>query len=173
MDILFDFLKILLPAGIVLYGMYLTVTSFLTREGERQQAEFRMKNADIITPVRLQAYERICLFLERTSPHNLVLRVNSPAYNAAQLQQKMLTDIREEYTHNLSQQVYVSDQAWLFVRNAMEEVIGLINTAAQKTDPEAPGVQLAKTVFELLLSREEDPTQRALRFAKNEIRQLF
>ncbi|SDJ91078.1 hypothetical protein SAMN05421823_101398 [Catalinimonas alkaloidigena] len=173
MEVFVEFLKILLPAAVVLYGMYLTVQSFLSKETEKRLIEIRSRNTETIIPVRLQAYERICLFLERISPHNLVLRVNNPAYNALQLQQRMVADIREEYNHNLSQQVYMSDEAWLFVKNAMEEVIGLINTAASEIEKEAPAVELAKHIFEKIVSRQEDPTSRALHFVKDEIRQIF
>ena len=173
MDTFAEFIKILLPASLVLYGMYLTVSAFLTRETERRQAEVKLKNADLVTPVRLQAYERVCLLLERVSPHHLVLRVNNPAYNVAQLQQQLVASVREEYAHNLTQQMYVSDQAWLFVKNATEEVIGMVNSAAETKAPDEPGVALAKAIFEQLVRRPEDPTQRALRYVKEEIRRLF
>lgn len=173
MNILADLIKIVLPAGLVLYAMYLTLKTLLTKEFEKKLVEIKMKNTDIVLPVRLQAYERMCLFLERISPHNLLIRVNDPSYNVAQLHQVLLREIREEYTHNMSQQVYMSDQAWSLVKNSMDEVVNLVNIASEGLPKDARGLDLAKTLFEKLLQLPEDPTSKALKYLKNEIRQVF
>lgn len=172
-EIIGDFLKISLPAGAVMYAMFLTVRSFLNKDFEKKLIDIKVKNNEIVLPIRLQAYERMALFLERISPHNLILRVNDPAYNVAQLHQRMLMEIREEYNHNLSQQVYMSDQAWGLVKNSMEEVVGLINKSSNNMPPEARGIELAKMVFENLVQRNEDPVSKALKFIKKEIQQVF
>jgi hypothetical protein len=173
MQVLSDFVKILLPAGLVLYAMYLVVKSFLNKEFEKKLIDIKVKNTDIVLPVRLQAYERMCLFLERISPHNLLIRVNDPTYNVGQLHQILLREIREEYTHNMSQQVYMSDQAWALVKNAMDEVVNIVNSASQGLPREGRGIELAKLVFERLLQLPEDPSSKALKYLKNEIRQVF
>jgi hypothetical protein len=85
----------------------------------------------------------------------------------------LLREIREEYTHNMSQQVYMSDQAWALVKNAMDEVVTIVNSASQGLPRESRGVELAKLVFERLLQLPEDPTSKALKYLKNEIRQVF
>ena len=82
-----------------------------------------------IAPLRFQAYERIVLFLERISPPNMVLRVNKAGMSKEMLQGELLRTVREEYEHNLAQQIYVSDEAWEQVKNAKEEVLSEINTA--------------------------------------------
>lgn len=173
MEILADFIKILLPAAVVLYAMYLTVKTFVTKDFEKKLIDLKSENTKIILPLRLQAYERMCLFLERISPHNLVIRTNNPAYNSSSFQQKLLNEIREEFNHNLSQQVYMSDQSWAMVKQAMEETIAIINKSASVVVPEDRGLELAKMIFENLLQRNEDPTAKALKFIKNEIRQVF
>jgi bifunctional ADP-heptose synthase (sugar kinase/adenylyltransferase) len=173
MEVLGDFLKIILPAAAVMYGMFLTVRSFLTKDFEKKLAELKMKQTEIVLPIRLQAYERMSLFLERMSPHNLIMRVNDPSYNVAQLQQRMLIEIREEYNHNLSQQVYMSEQSWGLVKSAMEEIISIINRASVGLAPDAKGIELAKIIFEILLQKNEDPVNKALKFVKKEIQQVF
>ncbi len=173
MEVLGDFLKIILPAAAVMYGMFLTVRSFLNKDFEKKLAELKMKNTEIVLPIRLQAYERMSLFLERMSPHNLIMRVNDPAYNVAQLQQRMLIEIREEYNHNLSQQVYMSEQAWGLIKSSMEETISIINRASVNLPPEAKGIELAKMIFEILLQKKEDPVNKAIKFVKKEIQQVF
>jgi hypothetical protein len=168
-----EFLKLVIPAGLVLYAMYLTVKTFLSKDMERKLVEMRMKNTELVLPVRLQAYERMCLFLERISPNNLILRLNDPSFTARHFQQVLLSEIREEFNHNLSQQVYMSDKSWSLVKKSMEDVNVLINQAAQGLAPEAKGIDLAKAVFEKIILNESDPTEEALRFVKNEIRQVF
>ncbi len=174
MEIIFtDLFKLLIPALLVLVAVYLMVNTMLTKDFEKKVLDLRQKNQDLVLPIRLQAYERAVLFLERISPHNLILRVNNPMYSVMELQQQMLHEIREEFGHNLSQQVYMTDEAWDILRNTMEEIIGLINTSAQQVSPEAPGIELAKKIFDHIINAQADPAARALKIVKDEIRQVF
>ena len=173
MEILADFMKIIVPAGLVLYAMYLTFRTLLNKQTEQKLLELRVKNTEMVLPLRLQAYERMCLFLERISPNNLVLRVSQNAFAAGDFHQLLLAEIREEYNHNLSQQVYMSDQAWIAVKSAMEEVVIYINNAAAVVPKDATPVAFAKAVFENFIQNNADPTGKALKLVKDEIRQDF
>lgn len=172
-QLLGDLLKIVLPAGMILYAMYLVVKSFLTKDFERRLIEMKVKNTEIILPIRLQAYERMSLFLERISLSNVIVRVNDPSYNVAQFQQLLLLDIRNEFQHNLSQQVYMSDQTWVLIKKSMEDVVSTINMAASVLPPDARGIELARKVFEIQSERSEEPTAPALKYLKDEIRKVF
>lgn len=173
MDVLADLIKILIPVAAVLAGMFLTVRAFLQKEFEKRLIDMRSQNTQTILPVRLQAYERICLLLERINPQNLILRVNEAGFSNGMLHQSLIFEIRQEYNHNLSQQLYMSSQAWILVKNSVEDIIGIINNAAQHTDRDAHSVQLAKIIFENLIDRNQDPTERAMQFLKTEIQSLF
>ena len=173
LQVLGDFIKILLPAAIVLYAMYLTVKTFLTKEFEKKLIDIKVKNSEIVLPIRLQAYERMCLFLERISPHNLIVRVNDPSFSVGQLHQVLLREIREEYSHNMSQQIYMSDQSWTMIKSAMDQVVAIINSSSEALPREARGIELAKVVLDRLLQLPEDPTSKALKFIKNEIQRVF
>ncbi len=173
MEVLLDLAKVLLPAALVLYAMYLTVNAFLRKDFERRLVDIKLKNTDIILPLRLQAYERMCLFLERITPNNLILRTNNGDYSAAELHGLLLSEIREEFGHNLSQQVYMSDEAWNRVKASMEEIVALINNAASQLTPESRSMELAKLIFETIIQQDLDLTSGALRFIKDEIRQNF
>ncbi|MES2731506.1 MAG: hypothetical protein V4714_07145 [Bacteroidota bacterium] len=168
-----DFVYILLPSAIVLYAMYLTVKAFLDKDLALRVVEIKGRNTEIVLPIRLQAYERMCLFLERIAPNNLLLRLNDNAFSARDFQQVLLSEIREEYSHNLSQQVYMSDLAWGAIKGAMEEVIMLINTSSANLPAEAGSLDLARAVFDNIMTLDLDPTGKALKVVKDEIRQVF
>ena len=173
MNQLLDFLKIIVPASLVLYAMYLTFTSILNKDYEKKIVELRFKNSETVLPIRLQAYERIILFLERITPNNLLLRVSNPAYSSKEFQQVLLKEIREEFNHNLSQQVYMSDKSWSLVKKSVEDLMATINSAANLLPSDASGLDLAKTLFEIIIEKNADITSDAIAFLKDEIRQVF
>ncbi len=173
MDIILEFGKILLPAGLVLYAMYLTMKSILAKEIVKANMDYKIEGSKIALPNKLQAFERICLFLERLSPGNLVLRLNSTNMTAKELQHLMIAEIRDEFNHNLSQQIYMSDKSWNHIKNTVEDVIALINTNAEKLDGEARSVELAKLIFQEIEKREVDPVAVTLSEVKAEIGEVF
>jgi len=173
MDALIEFGKLLIPASIVLYAVYLVVRSFIIREVELKKLEVRSRSIETLLPARLQAYERITLLLERLSPQNLLIRLNDPGYKARDFQKVLLDEIRNEYNHNVSQQVYMSEEVWSLVKNAKEDLILTINEAAQKMNADSTGIDLSKRIFELALDKKVDPMGHALSELKKEIRQIF
>lgn len=173
MEALILVIQITLPAAIVLYGVYLIIKTFLQKEFEKRAIEIQLKNKELILPTRLQAYERVCLLLERIAPANLVPRVNTPEFNSGFLHARLLSEIRDELNHNLSQQVYMSDQAWELTKHAVQEVTTIINHSAKNIDPEAKGIELVKAIFDQMVSRDEDAIATALTFVKNEIRKIY
>lgn len=171
--LLADFFKIIIPSALVLYAMYLTITSFLNKDFEKKLVDLKSKNREIVLPIRLQAYERIILLLERITPNNLIIRVNNPSYTAKEFQQILLKEIREEFNHNLSQQVYISDNSWVLVKKAVEDLMVIINNASKTLAPEASGLDLAKKIFENVIENNSDITSEAISSVKDEIRQIF
>lgn len=173
MDFITELLKILLPAGLVLYAMYLTVQTFVSKQFAEKQFELKAETARTLLPIRLQAYERMTLFLERISPNNLLLRTNGQAVNVLDFQQILLSEIREEFNHNLSQQVYMSHEAWNHIRQAFNQVMTIINAAAQSLPGDMPAVELSRKVFEIILQQQIDPTAEALQYLKDEVQTNF
>src|SRR6478609_261616 len=173
MEALIEFGKILLPASVVLYAVYLTVRSFIIKEIELKKLEVRSRSIETTLPVRMQAYERITLFLERISPQNLLIRLSDPGYKARDFQKILLDEIRNEYNHNVSQQVYMSEEVWNHVRNAKEDLIMLINDAAGKMTVDSNAVDLSKKIFEMALEKKVDPIGHALSELKREIQLTF
>ena len=173
MDYLSDLIKIVLPAALVLYAMFLVIRSFLQKDFEKQLIRVKEKNSETILPLRLQAYERMALFLERISPNNMLIRLAEPQLSAAAFQQKLLTEIRDEFHHNHSQQIYMSDEAWQMIRGAMNSMIGLIQQAGEKMTEKNNAIDLSSAIFNEMAQSEKDAVDSALSFIKNEIRQSF
>jgi len=173
MEIIADLLKILVPAALVLYAMYFTVSSFLKKQLEEKQTEKHQQQIATVLPIRLQAYERMCLFLERISLNNLIVRLNGTATTALEFQQILMREVREEFNHNLSQQVYMSHDTWELVRNAQQEVITMVNQAASQIPADAAPLELSKKIFERIIQEHRHPTADALKALKAEIQREF
>ena len=173
MDPILDFIKILVPASVVLYAVYLIVRSFITRELELKRLEIRSRSIETVLPSRLQAYERMTLFLERTAPQNLLVRLNAPGLTARDFHRMLLEEIRNEYNHNVSQQVYIGEAVWTLIKNAKEDLTMQINEAATQVPQDASSIDLAKRIFELALGKNVDPIGHALIELKREIQQTF
>ncbi|WAC09700.1 DUF7935 family protein [Dyadobacter pollutisoli] len=166
-------LTILLLGAVIAVVIYLTITTVADKFFEKQKLDIRSKNIEITLPLRLQAYERMCLFLERISPSNLLLRLVPSAMSALELQQILLHEIREEYNHNVAQQLYMSTIAWEQINNAMNETVAAINQAALEVTPDAPPADLAKKIFAQVIDKDVQPVTHALKLLKDEIRTLF
>ena len=173
MDALIEFIKILVPASVVLYAAYLLVRMFIQREIELKKLEVRGRSIESVLPNRLQAYERMTLFLERISPQNLLVRLNAPGLPAREFHQLLLSEIRNEYNHNASQQVYMSEEVWNRIKNAKEDLIVVINDSASEMKMEATSLDLSKKIFEKSVNKTVDPIAHALTELKKEIQQTF
>ena len=94
MTYLLELLKILLPAAAVLYGMYLVVVSFLSKEQEKLKLDLRSQQANVVLPIRLQAAERLCLLLERITPAQVIRRSIPGQFSAEELHHHLISEIR-------------------------------------------------------------------------------
>lgn len=177
MYILTEILKLTIPALIVAMLAYLMVRQFLEKDEKWQalfnQHKMKLEIQKTMLPLRLQAYERLVLLLERISPAALLLRVNRPGMSAAELHSALTQALRDEFDHNLSQQVYVSGKAWENLRSAREELIRMINSAASRLSPDATGADLATEIFTLDLQPGKQAYQVALDQLNAEFREFF
>lgn len=169
MEYFFDLLKIIGPALLVLWAAYSTMQRFITREENKQALEVSKKDRASALPLRLKAYERLTLYLERITPENLIQRAQERQMSCSELQMSLLKMIRQEYEHNLTQQLYVSDEAWEAVAFAKESVNQLINTSMSVVDPEEPSLKLAQLIIEAYHSSDTTPTQVAVKQLKAEV----
>jgi heme/copper-type cytochrome/quinol oxidase subunit 2 len=173
MEMVLEILKYVIPALIVFLTAYLTVRALLRHDQKKREREIILKNKQMITPVRLQAYERLTLFLERISPDNLVMRFSKDNLTVSQLQNQMLKTIRSEFDHNVSQQIYISPRAWEVVKSARENTVKMINTTAQTMRPDEPAIKLSKALLEKIMEQQKSPSRVALDYLKREAGTFF
>ncbi len=169
------FLQILgytLPALVVFLTTWLVLRKQLDNEVDRRNFELRRLSTNQITPVRLRAYERLTLLLERTQPEAMILRLDLQGMTNIELQSKLLQTIRNEFDYNVAQQIYVSPEAWAMVKNARENLVRVINGAAAQVQPTGAALQLAQKLIELYSSLQTTPTEAALNCLKNEVKTL-
>ena len=131
----------------------------------------RRETLKTVTPIRLQAYERMALFLERISPNSLVLRCYQPGMDLRLLQGVMTKNIRDEWEHNLSQQVYLGAGLWAQIREAKDEMINLVNSAAVSLPDTTDPTRLAAAIF--ASAADHSPVDNALNAMHNELKELF
>lgn len=173
MDALIEFGKLLIPASIVLYAAYLFVRSFVQKEVDLRKLEVRSRTIETVLPNRLQAYERMTLFLERINPQNLLVRLNTGTMPSREFHQLLLSEIRNEYNHNVTQQVYMSAEVWNLIRGAKEDLIVTINESAGEMTQDSSSLDLARKIFEKTLLKGVDPIAHALNELKQEIQRTF
>jgi hypothetical protein len=105
--------------------------------------------------LQLQAYERLALFVERCSLKNLVGRIAPDGLSAAEMQGAFIQTLKTEYDYNISQQIYIKSELWRAVSNFKEQNIYIINQVAAALSNDAAGIQLSKSLLELLLINEK------------------
>jgi len=123
--------------------------------------------------LRLQAYERVVLFVERVNPSNLLIRMNANSYSAAELHSLVVAEIRNEYQHNVSQQIYVTTKAWSVVRRVKDDSLSMITNAYRGLPEGASGLDLSRTVLGHLSSLEENPYDIATILIRQDLDNIF
>ena len=164
----FEVLKYVLPSLIVFATCYLVLGKMLKREEIRGKNEILLGNQKLVTPIKLQAYERAILFLERISPQSLVVRASQGGATVRMMQVTILQMLRNEFEHNLSQQVYMTNEAWEQLVSAKESIVQLINVTASRLNPDDPSTSLSLAIIEMSASIEESPIKKAVDFIKTE-----
>jgi hypothetical protein len=165
--------EIVLPAVVVGIMAYLLMNGYLKYEESKNKLDIERTRQEIILPARMQAYERVVLFLERSTPESLIRRVLKTNSSARLFQSELISAIRSEYDHNMSQQVYMSANSWSQVTTATEETIRLINISASKLPATATATDLAENMLQITSQINKFPTQVALENLKKEFSQFY
>lgn len=171
-----DFLLIAVIVFIfLLYPLFRKIVSLLEIIIEQHVRSTSSKSGETISSptqtllnLKLLAYERIILFIERMKPDSLIPRTVSAGYTNQEYHQILLGEIRKEFEYNLSQQLYLSENAWTIVSNFKNNMTTLINTSAGDCVPTEPASGLAKKILEKYISS-DIKTDQILRAIKDDI----
>ncbi len=102
--------------------------------------------------LRLQAYERLTLLVDRIALPNLISRVSQAGASARDMQMLLTQTTRQEFDHNITQQIYVSPEAWAAVKSLKEQNMLAVNQIANTLPPNASGLDLNKHLLEYLMN---------------------
>ena len=138
---------LLMVAAMILLSRLIRMKDAELRNGSKM--ELKVQALKIIMPLKVQAYERFLLFLERAQLPQLVKRVYAPGMEKGTFHLQLLQNVREEFEHNLAQQLYVSNSTWNAVVNAKEELVNQINTTFEQLKDEEDVSILAQSLVAL------------------------
>jgi hypothetical protein len=167
-----ELLKYTIPSLILFAIVIYILHAFFKNERQKRANELALKNNDQIIQLKIQAFERMLIFLERISPESMIVRCNKTGFSAQQLHTELLNSIRAEYEHNLSQQLYISEKTWRMINSAKLNIIKLINTCADKIKPNSSSLDLSKLILESVMTEERLPTREAMMALKEEFYQI-
>jgi hypothetical protein len=170
MTFLLELAKITIPGILVLLAAYYVLRDLLRNAERTRFYEMKKESAKALTPVKLTAYERLALLLERMKPESLLIRVQAPNMNVHEMHVALLNTIREEFEHNVTQQIYVGNDVWLLTRNAKDSLIQLINSIASDMPDDLPALELSKLIIERYNAVNETPIDLALSALKSEVK---
>src|SRR5690606_9087570 len=166
-----SYVAYLLPAIVVGVVAYFFFKGHTANEEGRRRYLVQKEAQKQILPMRLQAYERITLFLERIEPNKLLVRVKPFSDSKDDYENLLIKNIGEEFEHNLTQQIYVTPECWNLVNAAKNATIHIIRQGAmheKEGDVDKMSAWLLQNFME-----EVSPSQKAMAYVKNEVSELF
>lgn len=145
----------IIPAIVILF-----FTHYLFRREFDKYLNYKFSqpnNNDQLMPLKLQAHERMIVFVERINPSNVLIRSHHQGISVADLQSLVINEINSEYQHNITQQLYIDDATWKVVRKLKEDTIAMIRNGGQGLPIDATGIDLSKKVLTHMSTMDENP----------------
>jgi hypothetical protein len=170
-DIIFDLIPYIIPSIVTGFVAYYFFNTYIQSENRRQKIELIRDRKKEMLPLRLQAYERLTLFMERINPSKLVLRITPTSDDIELYVQKLLISIEQEFEHNLSQQIYISESCWNALIAAKNATRSLIISSSK--DPKLVDAnQLRETILKKMTGTNA-PSNTGMAFIKEEVKELY
>lgn len=174
MEIFLELLKYTIPGLVVFITAYFLLKLYLDDRLRYEMLTQRNEALKITLPLRLQAYERLTLLCDRVSVPNTLLRIRMPGMTAGELRGALMLAISQEFDHNTSQQLYVSDTLWQIISLAKNDTLNFVAQTAEDLDPKAASDILVDALLQTL-DKSEGATllQKAAVAIRTEAAQLF
>jgi hypothetical protein len=160
-----------LPTLIIGFVLYHFIELYTNNEKEKRNYLLQKESKPDVLSLRLQAYERMTLFLERINPSQLLVRITPISDDKNDYANFVIAQIEQEFEHNLAQQIYISDECWSTITTAKNATIQML-LMATKNAKISDANQLREVVLKELLDK-QSPSGAALIFLRNEVRQLW
>lgn len=173
MEEFIELLKYVVPSIITGAVAYIMINKMLDQENRRHFAEVKKENLKYTTPVRLQAHERLLLLLERTDPVQVVNRVIKPGMTAKSMQIAIITEIKQEFDHNITQQLYVSGNCWEEVMKAKDDALKLVTVVAASVPPSVDAMEFSKALIRIQSEQQFFTSVSAIKTVKREVSKIF
>ena len=172
-------IAIILTIIVLIFGFWLIQYSQFRNEEKKRQWELKRESQKSISPIRLRAYERLTLLLERTKPEHMIMEMQKAypeamtTWTVGQMQQYLLQTLRAEFDHNQSQQVYVSDEVWDLIINARDQMGAFLIAITAQLPKDATAQTYVTALLTAYASNGTTPTEKALEELKNEAKSLM
>lgn len=163
-----EVLKYCVPALIVLLATWIVMHKLFSNEEQKREWELKRLAQKEISPIRLRAYERLALMLERTQPEHLLVDLDVSEMTIPQLQKRLLQTIRLEFDHNMSQQIYVSEQVWAQIMAARGQMLTFVTAMAVQLPKDSTTLDYARVLLTAYNTNGETASEAALRMLKAE-----
>lgn len=160
-----------LPTLIMAFVAYSFFELYTKNETEKRKYLLQKNSKPDTLTLRLQAYERMTLFLERINPSQLLVRIAPVSNDKTDYQNFVIAQIEQEFEHNITQQIYISEECWSIIMTAKNATIKIILIAAQN-EKISDANQLREFILKDLFDK-PSPSSAALAFIKNEVSQLW
>lgn len=167
------FLLLTIPSTGIILTVYFFLNKYFKNVNEVELIKLKKQSTKEITPLKIQAYERVLLYIQRISPETLTIKNVNPTLSNKELYETLNHVIETEYEHNLTQQLYITETAWLSVQKVKKEIKQLIEVAYSKVENEKPSIQLATTVIQIFDQLETNPMILSNQIIKNEFNKEF
>lgn len=170
---LIDLLVLSFGIFAALMAVYYVLKNDIKRFFDLKTIELNKESRTQLLPLRLQAHERLIIFVDRINPANLLVRVHQQGIELGTLQAGILNEVKSEFQHNIAQQLYIDSTTWSVVKKLKEDTIAMINNAVQGLPPHTNGIELSKSILQHMSTISENPYDLTIELIKKDIHKLF
>lgn len=171
LDRIIELLSYTIPSAVTGFVAYYFFVAHTKNEERKLQLALLKENQKLSLPTRLQAYERLTLFLERINPSNLIIRIPSINNDKNAYAISIINTIEQEFEHNLAQQIYITDECWSVIITSKNATIQLIKKSASN-ETVTCAQELKEAILKMVLNT-SSPSTTALSYIKNEVKNFI
>ncbi|NND32631.1 MAG: hypothetical protein HKN76_08580 [Saprospiraceae bacterium] len=169
----FYLLLVCLPALIIFASCYLLIRQFLRNREQLELIDIQRRSAAKVLPLKLQAYERLILLFERIYIPSLIARIRTRHMSSGELQSALMIAVQQEFEHNVTQQIYVSDKLWEIIRLVKQELYNQLDHVMVSTAFNEDAEDYSSALIEHFSKKDFDPTRKAIHAIKQEAKLLL